>query len=62
MVKRVGNQGFMQIENVACRDLGEMLFECAVGCFGTSQLERATRFPMLQLECATLFRAFSTTI
>ena len=34
----------MQDENVACRDLGKVLFEYAVGCFGTSQLERATRF------------------
>ena len=35
----------MQDENVACRDLGKVLFEYAVGCFGMSQLERATRFP-----------------
>ena len=35
----------MQDENVACRDLGKVLFEYVVGCFGTSQLERATRFP-----------------
>ena len=38
-------QGFMQDENVACRDLGKVLFEYTVGCFGTSQLQRATRFP-----------------
>ena len=35
----------MQAENFACRDLGKVLFEYAVGCFGTCQLERATRFP-----------------
>ena len=39
----------MQDENIACRDLGKVLFEYAVGCFGTSQrtsqLERAIRFP-----------------
>ena len=35
----------MQDENVVCRDLGKVLFEYVVGCFGTSQLERATRFP-----------------
>ena len=35
----------MHDENVACRDLGQVLFEYAVGCFGTSQLKRATRFP-----------------
>ena len=28
---------------VTCRDLGKVSFERAVGCFGTSQLERATR-------------------
>ena len=39
------NQGFMQDENVARRDPGKVLFEYLVGCFGTSQLERATRFP-----------------
>ena len=38
-------QGFMQDENVARRDPGKVLFEYLVGCFGTSQLERATRFP-----------------
>ena len=38
-------QGLMQDENVACRDLGKVLFEYAVSCFGMSQLERATRFP-----------------
>ena len=36
----------MQDENVACRNFGKVTFERAVGCFGTSQLERATRFPM----------------
>ena len=35
----------MQDENVARRDPGKVLFEYLVGCFGTSQLERATRFP-----------------
>ena len=40
-------QGFMQDENVACRDLGKVLFVYAVGCFGTSQLERASHFPNL---------------
>ena len=35
----------MQDENVARRDPGKVLFEYAVGCFGTSQLERATRLP-----------------
>ena len=38
-------QGFMQDENVACHDIGKLSFERAVGCFGTPQLERATRFP-----------------
>ena len=37
--------------SVACCDLGKVLFEYAVGCFGTSQLE-----------CVTRFRAFSTTL
>ena len=35
----------MQDENVARRDPGKVLFEYLVGCFGTSQLERAPRFP-----------------
>ena len=35
----------MQDENVSRRDPGKVLFEYLVGCFGTSQLERATRFP-----------------
>ena len=43
--------GVMQDENVACRDRGKVLFKHAVGCFGTVQLDRATRS-----------RAFSTTI
>ena len=34
----------MQDENVARRDPGKVLFEYLVSCFGTSQLERATRF------------------
>ena len=34
----------MQDGNVACRDLGNESFERAVGYFGKSQLERATRF------------------
>ena len=34
----------MQDENVARRDPGKVLFEYLVGCFGTSQFERATRF------------------
>ena len=38
-------QGFMQDENVARLDPGKVLFEYLVSCFGTSQLERATRFP-----------------
>ena len=45
-------------ENVTCRDLGKISFERAVGCFGTSQLEYATLFPMPQLERATRFRTF----
>ena len=40
----------MQDENVACHDLGKVSYERAVGCFGTPQLERATQFPMSQLE------------
>ena len=48
-------QWHMQDEHVACRDLGKELFERAVSCFGTSQLERATRVPMPQLERATPF-------
>ena len=44
----------MQVENVICRDFSKVPFERAVGCFGTSQLKRATRFPVPQLdECAT---------
>ena len=44
----------MQVENVTCCDLSKVPFERAVGCFGTSQLERATRFRMPQLdECTT---------
>ena len=43
-------QGFMQDENVACRDLGKESFEYEVGCFGTSQLERATHFPARALD------------
>ena len=35
----------MQDENVARLDPGKVLFEYLVSCFGTSQLERATRFP-----------------
>ena len=35
----------MHDENVACRDLGKVLVEYAVGSFRTSQLEHATRFP-----------------
>ena len=35
----------MQDENVARRDPGKVLFVYLVGCFGTSQLERATHFP-----------------
>ena len=34
----------MQDENVACHDLGKASLECAVGRFGTSQLEPASRF------------------
>ena len=51
----------MQDENVACRDLGKdkVLFDRSVGCFGTSQLERATHVPMPQLERATRFQEFS---
>ena len=49
------NQCFMQDQNVACHDLGNVSFERAVGCFGKPQLERATRFPMPQLERATRF-------
>ena len=45
----------MQDENVACHDIGKLSFERAVGCFGTPQLERGTRFPMPQLERATHF-------
>ena len=48
-------QWFMQDENVACHNLGKVSFERAVGCFGTPQLKRRTRFPMLQLERATRF-------
>ena len=48
----------MQDENVTCRDRGKVLFERAIDCFGTSQLERATRFPMPQFERATRFRTF----
>ena len=40
----------MQDENVARHDLGKVSFERAVGCFGTCQLERATRFQMSQFE------------
>ena len=32
----------MQDENVARRNPGKVLFEYLVGCFGTSQLERAS--------------------
>ena len=35
----------MQDKNVACHDIGKLSFERAVDCFGTPQLERATRFP-----------------
>ena len=45
----------MQDENVACRDIGKLSFERAVGCFGTPQLERVTCFAMPQLERATRF-------
>ena len=45
----------MQDENVACHDIGKLSFERAVGCFGTPQLERATRFPLPTLERATCF-------
>ena len=45
----------MQDENVACHDLGKVSLDRAVGCFGTPQLERATRFPMPQFERATRF-------
>ena len=48
-------QGFMQDENVGCHDIGKLLFERAVGCFGTPQLKRAARFPMPQLERVTCF-------
>ena len=37
----------MQDENVACHDIGKLSFERAVGCFGTPQLERAARFPLI---------------
>ena len=43
----------MQDENLACHDLGKVSFKRAAGCFGTPQLERATRFPMPQRERAT---------
>ena len=52
----------MQDENVACHDLGKVSFERAVGCFGTSQLERVTRFPMPQLERATRFPNFPSRV
>ena len=42
--------GFMQDENVSCHDPGNVSFERAVAYFGTSQLERATRFQMPQLD------------
>ena len=45
-------QGFMQDENVACCDLGNVSLERAVGCFGTSQLEHANPFPMPHVEPA----------
>ena len=45
----------MQDEDVACHDIGKLSFERTVGCFGTPQLERATRIPMPQLERATCF-------
>ena len=45
-------QGFMQDENVTCRDLGKVSLERR---FGMSQPERATRFPMPQLKGATHF-------
>ena len=48
----------MQDENVTCRDLGKVSFEHAVGCFGMSQLKRATCFPMPELERVILFRTF----
>ena len=40
-------QGFMEDENVACRDLGKVAFERAVICFGTSQLEHTTCLPVV---------------
>ena len=42
----------MQDENVACHDLVKVSFERAVDCFGTCQLERATRFRTFQfIQC-----------
>ncbi len=48
----------MRDENVACHDIGKLSFERAVGCFGTPQLERATRFPDVPSRVATRFRMF----
>ena len=48
----------MQDENVTCRDLGKVSFERAVGCFGTSQPERATRLPLFQFKHTTMTYSF----
>ena len=49
----------MQDENVARRDPGKVLFEYLVGCFGTSQLERATRFPNVPTRARNSFLLLS---
>ena len=50
----------MQDENVTCRSLSKisLSFERAVGCFGTSQIERATRFLLFQLKHTTMTYIF----
>ena len=40
----------MQDENVACRDIGKVSFVPAVGCFGMSKHDRATRFRTFQFQ------------
>ena len=53
-------QGFMQDDNVTGRDFGKVSFACAVGCFGTSQLEHATRFRTFPFQHVTMTYSTNT--